>query len=401
MEVPPWTLWWQDDLPCQFSTERARENAAFLGEILGADWIRRVTTHPGADHHPFALRWLTRGAGAFMEMNCLAEDIRVLDGIPGLDSVIANLRKTEEFLSSRLVVHVAAILERGRRGSVRRFPEAGSAPVPDILMEGQGGDEWPVEVKMMERSYVEEEILRFARAVAEEIQEAILRPADGDTLVEIVLKCPHHLPTRGEIVGAIADRMAKGASAPLRIHRERFNACFRRIPGGDTARDRAQGCYVLCPAPRKDTLRIEDRVKRAAAQIAASAGEGRSGLVCVGIEEGPSSTRMNRHLLRCFKAGKFANVQGVMFLHTGTQSAPPQRSVLDLFGLTPNPRCPAASVEPFAIKFVGPWSSIFWFDFPGAIPAYRTEDLSDTVLVGLTPGLRVPPPRRLTSEDLL
>ena len=113
---PKWTQWWQTDVPCRFSSARAKENALFLTDLLGSQWVEKVQTHPGSTNHLLIQRWNNNGANAFLELNALAEDARLLEGMPGFEGIVADLKNSDRALPTWHALHCAALFERAHRG---------------------------------------------------------------------------------------------------------------------------------------------------------------------------------------------------------------------------------------------------------------------------------------------
>lgn len=144
--APKWTQWWQDDLPCQFTKEQAVENAAFLMRVLGKE-VFVNTRFDGWRNHPLLVRWQSAGAGSFLELNVLADDIRQVEQVEGLDRCLSDLRDRNRFFSSRHTLHSAALFARSGKATVHSFLHDDA---PDFLLECDN-QMISVEAKLLER----------------------------------------------------------------------------------------------------------------------------------------------------------------------------------------------------------------------------------------------------------
>src|ERR1700674_2912312 len=124
----PWTTWWQDDLPCRFSQEDASRNCTFLVNLLGRSWLQN-SLGPKTKH-PLVSEWMTDGANAFLRLNALAEDSRLLVAVPGFQhNVLGDLRHRKRCLSAWHVVRVAAMFQRAG-AAITNFYEQTDKTVP-------------------------------------------------------------------------------------------------------------------------------------------------------------------------------------------------------------------------------------------------------------------------------
>ena len=114
--------------------------------------------------HPLLMEWDTVGGNAFLQLNGLADDIRLLRGKLGLETVLTDIRDERLCLPSWHLLHTAALFERAQARSVVEFLEGGEAERPDAIVE-VGGVRMPLEAKLLTRSEDEEHFGRVARAI--------------------------------------------------------------------------------------------------------------------------------------------------------------------------------------------------------------------------------------------
>jgi hypothetical protein len=122
----PWTTWWQDDLRCRFSREDTVRNPAFLMDMIGAEWLQKALQP--RSNHPLIAEWMTNGANAFLLLNALAEDARLLTSVPGFDEIVRDLRENKQCQQSRR----QCFSEGG--AAVSKFYEESDERAPDFLI---------------------------------------------------------------------------------------------------------------------------------------------------------------------------------------------------------------------------------------------------------------------------
>ena len=108
-----WLEWTQSDLPCRFSTGRARDNADYLKGLLST-FLFGQYKDPQTSTNPLLGMWFTTGANAFLEMNSLAEDLRVIEKKQGMARVLKDLCDDRPF--------PADLAHDSLRGAIRKRP---------------------------------------------------------------------------------------------------------------------------------------------------------------------------------------------------------------------------------------------------------------------------------------
>jgi integrase len=167
LDVAPWTTWWQTDMPCRFSQEESRANLAFLIDVLGEDWIKKAgTIH---SNHPLGTEWATNGAGAFLLLNALAEDIRLIRTVPGFSVVLDDLLDGKQCRAAWHVVRTAAMFARGG-APVCEFFEQTDVKVPDYVIQSKS-EKINVEAKLLLSSDKEEAFTNFASPLLDTIMK--------------------------------------------------------------------------------------------------------------------------------------------------------------------------------------------------------------------------------------
>lgn len=95
------------DIPCFFSTSRAQANAGLLRQVLKTRFLERRSAA-----HPLRKLWDQEGIDAYLRLNALAEDLRLLTAKQGLRTLVNDLRSMGQWEFAHHTVHMAALLKR-------------------------------------------------------------------------------------------------------------------------------------------------------------------------------------------------------------------------------------------------------------------------------------------------
>lgn len=325
-----WYDWNQIDLPCIFSRERAQENRAFLQQTFAA-------VSPAIDsprRGPLQKTWQTTGAGAFLEINSLAEDLRLLQHTAGVASVLRDLADARLCQPTWHMVHTAALFERARAGTVVNFIEAQNDDAPDFIVQ-LDGDQVPVEAKLLTLSTDEERFQSAARQIADAIQEplalvpsntiaivALKRPV-SDTIATLVSDfCTHHLPLYEGVT-----QVHRGPECNLLL--EPMNAS----PGISDY----SAHWVLAPVPDSENVRVLQRAKKASQQLRSFPTARDSGIVSIGLSDNQDGSAVFEHISERIRRGRFSGIAAVLLLKRRLHLAAPRRTTLDLLEVRKNP----------------------------------------------------------------
>lgn len=371
---PAWIKWWQTDLPCAFSQARAEQNCAYLTALLSSSWLEKGVDSPGYANHPVFQRWKGGGANAFLELNTLAEDAKVLDQVPGFDQVVADLRDIEGSEPAWHVIHAAAMFERAAPKTVIEFLAQVGSPIPDFRMRA-GGKIISCEAKALMASDKEQAFYDFAVPLVEKVFAEVLTSFILHPTVLIVLKDADKLPEISAIVEAVDETRRRFDGSQIAFSSANFNVFVEPIPPLTRARNLGEHrlCYVLCPRSPNENLRVEDRSKKAARQLRSLA-ESTAGLFCLRVSHYQNPHVILNLLNRRFARGQYRAMSGVMLLRTGTHLAPPKRTPVDLVATAHNPmaRPPLPNLP---MRGVGPIGSLLEAVAPeGPVPAYHYSD---------------------------
>jgi hypothetical protein len=140
-----WYDWYEDVPPCFFTRARTLENAAFLKELFPADLFIPV---PESRENPLLKSWHSPAPSEFLQLNALAEDLRLLARKPGIDGILQDLSTGASCNSTWHTVHSAGLFERAKPGTILEFVQGGESEIPDFIVDFQGR-RIPVEAKLL------------------------------------------------------------------------------------------------------------------------------------------------------------------------------------------------------------------------------------------------------------
>jgi hypothetical protein len=146
----------------------------------------RTTTHCSG--------YKSRGAQSFLLLNTLAEDLRALRDVPGIDTVLHDLKRTATADSARHVIHGAALFARGKPSSVVRFLEQRSDTVPDFVLHLDDQD-IAVEAKLLSQSEPEEAFGVCAMPIVNHLHDRVIPTGTINPEVYVILKQHDCRPT--------------------------------------------------------------------------------------------------------------------------------------------------------------------------------------------------------------
>ena len=362
-QIPaPWSTWWQEDLPCFFSQQQTARNRDFLTETLGQSWLQKALGP--TSQHPLVIEWMTAGANSFLQLNALAEDIRILQSVRGLDAVLEDLRLGEQSLSTWHVLRAAAMFCRaGAR--VDEFFAQSSVKVPDFSLSYHSVQA-NVEAKLLTTSEIEESFHEYAKPILDRIFVQIMNEERLHPPVSVIIKDALNLPVADEVIRSVEILLKH---APGQLRNRSFNI-FVEAPL-EVPTTLYKRCYILCPRSNKEDLRVSTRIRDASHQLQAQGLSTVSGIACVGMTQQQDPIAVRGLLLRKFRDGQYSGVSAAILLLSGTHIQPPRRSVIDLFSTISNPKSHAPLPLPFPFKALDFMKRLEdHFNEPG-IPAYR------------------------------
>jgi hypothetical protein len=343
----PWTTWWETDLPCQFSKERAQENCDYLLGKLSPGILKGIG-NPGTQNHPLFECWRSNGAISFLEMNALAEDLRCIDAVPGIDEIIRDLLASELCKPTWHVIHSAAMFARGNGNRIVQFFPQTSEKFPDFLLEAKGLP-IAVEAKLMTKSEKEADFEKWAKDLVKLIFQNALPLERFQPILTVVIKSAEAWPQADGIIKAVQEGVARFSDEALVFRSSLFNLFIDPASAPPAGLTCYRYCSVLCARSLKEDIRVQDRSKRASKQISAVAKGEFPGVLCLGITRVQQPQHVYQLLRNRFSIGQYSSISSAMLLETGTHVAPPKRSMVDVLSFVKNEK--AQRAIPTDLKF--------------------------------------------------
>lgn len=393
----PWYDWDQCDLPCMFSRERAQENRSFLEHTLDA--VSLAIDGPQPRNGYLQNIWRTTGAGAFIEINWLAEDLRLLHLKPGASSVLRDLVDSRLSQPTWHTIHTAALFERARPGAIVNFVEAQDEESPDFIVQLHG-ERISVEAKLLTSSTEEE---RF-QTVAREIVDALQAPhaaVPANTIAIVVLKQPLSANLAANVADFCKDRLPLYVNIP---HVHRGPACNLILEPISPSPGLSDYCvkYVMAPVPDSENMRVIQRAKKASKQLRSFPTTRDSGIVSIGLSDSQDSSAVFEHINERIRRGRFSGIAAVLLLKRRTFLDPPRRTTLDLLEIRKNPSAIAPISEVIPLRPLDGAARLSQVDPSiGGVRAYRLGIAIGKVVDPTQCSLGVPDIRVLTPEMLL
>jgi len=389
----PWTTWWQEDIPCRFSREDAARNCQFLTNILGPGWLQKALAPSGK--HPLLSEWMTNGANAFLLLNALAEDTRLLASISGFDQILRDLRDGKRCLSAWHVIRGAAMFQRAG-AAVTSFYEQTDDPVPDFSIRF-GSNEGNVEAKLLTKSDLEEEFEKYAKPLQETIFTEVMAQESVHPPVTIIVKDAHRLPDTMDIVHATASLLHDSKTPPRELRSDLFNIFVGSPPSGSGL---FRGCYILSPRSEKENFRVATRISKASQQLLSDLTSKRPGIFWLGMTRHQDPIYLRNLFVKRFAAGHYAGVSLAFLILSGTHLEPPRRSVIDYGSRIVNPKSRVALPSSIPVKpFDLLGDLITLYSSETGLPAYRVGAVETRHAAGM-PQLRLPDIRRVQDKLL-
>lgn len=379
-----------------FSTERAQENRSFLEHALAAASL--TIDSPQPRDGPLQRTWHTTGAGAFIEINWLAEDLRLLHLKPGMSSVLRDLMDPRLSQPTWHTIHTAALFERACPGAVVNFVDARNEEAPDFIVQLHG-ELVPVEAKLLTLSTAEEQFQTVAREIADALQtpHAVVPP---NTIAIVVLKQPVSANLAAHVSDFCKHRLPLYVDA-VQVHRgPACNLLLEPIsPPPGLSDYRAH--YVLAPVPDSENLRVLQRAKKASQQLRSFPTTRDSGIVSIGLSDNQNGSAVFEHISESIRRGRFSGIAAVLLLKRRTHLEPPRRTTLDLLEVRKNPRAKSPISEVIPLRPLDAAALLSHVEPSiGGVRAYRLGAATGRVVDPTRFALDLPDIRVLTPDML-
>jgi hypothetical protein len=368
----PWTEWWQDDLPCVFDQETTFANLRYLVNLFGESWLEKHTNKLHENLHPLAVRWLTCGLSAYIELNVLASDLRLLESKPNFELVLADLLDASQYLPAWHTLHSAALFERAIQGSVQEFAYDSRQKHPDFIVTIEG-QSTAVEAKFVSDSQKEvlfrnwaSEVIKLLMDTFEENEESLIR-------VIIVAKNIDDLPSANVILDTIVGLPLSAQKAWHKYQSNKFNLfCIPNEESIEKSFTKFRDFNCICPKSSYEDIRVLRRAKDASQQLKLHSLRNHPGLLCLGLGHLQNAFHIAHLINEQFVSGRLSSISNVLLSKIGTQAGPPKRTSLDMFDFINNPKARVFYGGPFRIRPAGSFGSLLdQFSPEDPIAVYR------------------------------
>lgn len=333
-----------DSKPSSFTAGRAEENLAYLLTSLDSTWMDRALSRSGYQDHPILREWAQSDLGSFLSINTLAEDLRSLEGSPGLHEVLLDLKSARRAQATRHVLHSAAFFARGGWAVERFFPQT-SDKLPDYQL-CKAGKHVAVEAKLLEMTDVEKAFNQYADALMSRLSRTVLTLDRVHPITYIIIKNPHALPEAEHVSQAVKEGLHRFSGLPLECRSSRFNVFLQPPePGFEVYRS----CQILCPRSDQENLRVQSRSKDASKQLRSEFTGSLPGIVHLELNRHQDPHVIRDLLTTRFNRGQLSGIAGVMLSMTTMHPGRPLATPIDALASLRNPR----TTRPVPVELAG------------------------------------------------
>jgi hypothetical protein len=391
-----WAKWPIPNNTCQFTDARAADNADYLRKMLGGKWIDDGVRDEYS--HPVLSSWRWGGPEAFMHLNALAEDLRTLEGVPGLEPALHDLRRAKGYEPTRHVLRMAAMMARAGTRVLQLF-EPSNDSIPDIEIEVAGAAV-AVEAKQLTESEPSQQFRTYGHKLVDWILKEVLTGPEDYPIVQVIVKDAHLLPTEEVIFEGIRSALHSYAGMALVRRFKHFNVALEADPSSHAFVD-YRSIHIFCPRSPKENLRIARRAEKSNKQLRSHNKDQKPGLLCLGLTEHQDAHFAAEVLRKKFKGSQLRGISGVILHMPARHEGPGPRMVLDLISSVDNPNAlqpPPANIpiDPLGI-------GLDLFDHTprtDAVSAYRVGIVEGTPKASANAPLGFKMVRSLTPEML-
>ena len=334
-------------------------------------WIKRGIAYAQNERHPILQDWSRAGYDSFLWLNALADDLRVLEGVRGLDAVLKDLRNTKLYKPTRHVLHSAALFARAGNVIERFYPQTSNAlPDYEIVVDSK---RVAVEAKILLRSDVEQRFGYYAEGFVKQLYSQVLTWDAVHPEVYVVVKDAHTLPSFEDIFSVIKAGIAQFNGKKLEFRSAQFNVFLSEPQRGFEA---FLFCQVLCPRSPRENLRAESRGKDASKQLQSGLTANLPGIFHLEIDRHQDPQDIHDLFQKRFKQQQFRGIGGVILSRTNICYGPPVAMLVDALGIFQNPSAVRPVPVELSLRGINPLldlSKLTAFDKP-KIPAYWHGD---------------------------
>jgi hypothetical protein len=312
--VPNWLKFNGAKTNAHYSEERANENAELLRTLLGDKWLRRGSQSQRRFHHLILNAWSCADIHAFVQMNSLAEDLRVLSETDSLDVMLCDLRQERQCAAAWHVVHAAALFARDPGQTVLAFFPKSQLLVPDFTVRVASGDTLAVEAKLLMVSKSELEFGRYAKGLLDLAFNTLLLSDRMNPFVRIIIKDSTQRAPVADVLAALAAALEQYRSNHIEWRALTFNIFISPTPIEALPFAAYRACMVLAPRSPAEDIRVFDRSKEATKQLKAFNNGCNAGVFCLGLTKHQDPHFLAKRFEERFKGGNYSNISSAILM---------------------------------------------------------------------------------------
>jgi hypothetical protein len=385
--VPPrWTRWSEPRSRCQFADARAAENAGFLKSLLG-DWIESGPSIGGG--HLLRSHWTSGGADAFLHLNAVAEDMRLLQHTPGFASTLHDLKQLDGYEPTRHALRSAALFARAGARIIRLF-EPSNESVPDFEVE-LDGVAVPVEAKQLTESERCKQFRAYSAEVERRLFKEVLTGKRNYPVFHVIVKDPEALPPIDVVLDAVRAAVRSFVGFPFLKRFSELNIQVTPDARSDSFTE-YRHLHLLCPRSPKEAPRVARSAEKSNKQIRNHARDKVPGILCLGLTEHQDPHLVAEVLRRKFGGGQLRGISTVVLHRSADQDGAPMRCVIDLISTIRNFKALVPGPGRLPLKSIG--IALDLFDSTrdlGAVSAYKRARVEGRIReIGGGLGLNIP-----------
>ena len=319
-----------------FSADRTVENYKYLRSKLGARFIAQANHAPRFVKHPVLTRWTNSGIGSHLELNALAEDLRVVESAPGLQEVLQDFRNSARCLATWHTMHAAALLARADGVQLIRFFPQTSESAPDFLIQTSAG-QFACEAKLLAESDIAKQFSIYAKSLSDAIELSILTADRQYPQITLILKDAEHLPPEQQVLSLLAQGVATFSGSKLEYRSSTLNI-FMETPSIDLEAFReVRAINILAKKSEREDIRVVSRGREASRQLQSESTKTLPGLLILSVGDMHDPEFIEKLFANRFAVRQYSGISAAMLLRSGTHTQPPDAAPIDLLSIVRNP----------------------------------------------------------------
>jgi hypothetical protein len=274
--------------------------------------------------------------GSHLELNALAEDLRVIESAPGLPEVLEDFRNSDRCLATWHTIHAAALLARADGVQlIRFFPQTGDT-APDFLIQTSEG-QFACEAKLLAESDIAKRFSIYAKLLSGAIKSSILRTDRACPQITLVLKDAERLPPEQQILPLLEQGVSTFSGSPLEYRSSTVNV-FMETPSVDfEAFHEVRAINILAKKSEREDIRVVSRGKDASRQLQSESTKTVPGLLILSVGDMHDPEFIEELFAKRFAARQYSGISAAMLLRSGTHTHPPDAAPIDLLSIVRNP----------------------------------------------------------------